>query len=160
MKSMQLFILKRALLYAVLCASAVGGCTREKDRLDEEVRQLCAKDGGIKVYEQVKMPAEMFDKFAVLNPPDATDMQPLGGLFILKEETKYYRTGDPSLRRESAKITRRSDGRLLGEFASYRRVGGDLPGPWHNSTFVCPSNTGTASLKRSVFQIDQTQGRP
>jgi len=150
----------RSLLCAALCASAIGGCAREKDRLDEEVRQLCAKDGGIKVYEQIKMPPEMFDNFGVLVLPDATDVQPLGGRFVLKEETKYYRTGNPSSRQEHVQIIRSSDGRVLGEFTSYHRVGGDLPGPWHDSTFVCPPDIGTALLKRSVFQIERTGSRP
>ena len=132
---------------------------REKDRLDEEVRQLCAKDGGIKVYEQVTMPPEMFDKFGVIILPDATDTQPLGSQFVLEEETKFYRTGSPSLRREHAKIIRNSDRRVLGEFTSYHRVGGDLIGPWHDSTFACPPDIGTASLKRSVFQVERTKDR-
>lgn len=149
---------KRSLVCAALCTIAVAGCMREKDRLDEEVRQLCAKDGGIKVYEQIKLPPELFDNFGVVTLPDATNKRPLGSRFVLEEETKYYRTGSPSLRREHAKIIRSSDARVLGEFTSYHRVGGDLPGPWHDSTFVCPPNIGTASLKRSVFQIERTRG--
>lgn len=132
---------------------------REKDRLDEEARQLCAKDGGIKVYEQVRMPAQMFDEFGVIIFPDATDVKPMGSLFALQKETKYYQSGNPSLRREHARIIRNSDGRVLGEFTSYHRVGGDLPGPWHESTFVCPADTGKVSLKRSVFLIDRTRGQ-
>ncbi len=133
---------------------------REKDRLDEEVRSLCAKDGGIKVYEAVKMPATMFDEFGVVVVPDTTEKRPLGSRYILEEDTKYYRQGNPSLRREHAKIIRSSDGKVLGEFTSYHRVGGDLPGPWHASTFVCPPNIGTATLKQSVFQIETMTSRP
>lgn len=143
---------KQSLLCSALCASVLSGCMREKDRLDAEVRGLCAKDGGIKVYEEVKMPATMFDQFGVLVVPDSTEKRPLGSGFILSEETKYYRKGNPSLRREHAKITRDSDGKLLGEFTSYHRVGGDWPGPWHDSSFACPPNIGTATLKRLVFQ--------
>ena len=143
----------RPVLCAVLCASAVGGCIRDKDQLDAEALRLCAKDGGIKVYEQIEMPPEMFDRFGVIILSDATDVKPLGSRFELKEDTKYYRNGNPSLRREHAKIIRASDGRVLGEVTTYHRVGGDWPGPWHDSTFVCPPNIGTASLKRSVFQM-------
>jgi hypothetical protein len=153
-------MLKRSLLCAALCTSAVGGCTRVKDRLDEEVRQLCAKDGGIKVYEAVKMPATMFDELGVVIVPDATEKRPLGSRYILEEDTKYYRKGNPSLRREHAEIIRSSDHKVLGEFTSYHRVGGDWPGPWHDSTFVCPPNIGTATLKRSVFQIETMASRP
>jgi len=132
---------------------------REKDRLDEEVRRLCAKDGGINVYEEVKMPATMFDQFGVVRFPDATDMRPLGSRFVLYEDTKYLRKGNPSLRREYAKIVRNSDGKVLGELTSYHRVGGDFPGPWHASTFVCPINADTARLKQSVFRIERVVGQ-
>jgi hypothetical protein len=144
----------RLAISAALIALLLGGCTREKDLLDEQVRQMCAKDGGIKVYETVRIPPQMFDKFGVIMFDDASDKRPLGSRFILEEETKYIKKGNPSLRREHAKIIRSSDGRLLGEFTSYHRVGGDLPGPWHESIFACPSDIGTATLERSVFQIE------
>ena len=152
--------LGRSVLLIALCASAVAGCMREKDRLDEEVRQLCAKDGGIKVYEEVEMPAASFDEFGVAKFLDATEMRPLGNRFDLYEETKYFKKGSPSLRREHAKIVRSADGKLLGESTSYHRVGGDFPGPWHDSSFACPANVGTAKLKQSVFRIQRTVSRP
>ena len=147
-------MVKRTLLYAALGASALGGCVREKDLLDEEVRQLCAKDGGMKIYEEVAMPAAMFDEFGVLAALDATEKRPLGSQFVLEEDTKYFRRGNPSLRREHARIIRSLDGKVLGEFTSYHRVGGDWPGPWHESTLVCPMDTGTSTLKRAVFKIE------
>ena len=133
---------------------------REKDRLDEEVRQLCAKDGGIKVYEEVTMPAVNFDEFGVAKFLDATEVKPLGNRFELYEETKYLQKGTPSLRREHAKILRSADNKLLGESTSYHRVGGDFPGPWHDSSFACPANVGTAKLKQSVFRVQRTVSQP
>ena len=137
----------------------VGGCSREKDLLDEEARKLCAKDGGVKVYEVVKMPVKMFDQLGVVTFPDATEKRPLGTGYVLEEDTKYYRKGNPSLRSEYAKIIRSADGKTLGEFRSYHRVGGDWPGPWHESTFACPPNMGTSILKQSVFQVETTASR-
>ncbi len=34
-----------------------------KGQLDDEVRRLCAIDGGIKVYETVQLPAEKFVRY-------------------------------------------------------------------------------------------------
>lgn len=34
----------------------------EKDHLNAQMAELCKKDGGVKVYETVKLPAEMFDE--------------------------------------------------------------------------------------------------
>lgn len=40
-----------------------------KSELDSEVKRLCAIDSGIKVYETVKLPAEIFDKWGVIKIP-------------------------------------------------------------------------------------------
>ena len=46
--------------FAWLAWTLYGG---EKAVLDRQVRELCAKDGGIKVYETVKLPAEKFNEW-------------------------------------------------------------------------------------------------
>lgn len=151
---------KRILIFIAAIFSVNLGCTVEKDRLDAKLRQLCAKDGGLKVYEKVELPPDMFDKFGVVTFPDATEKRPLGSDFILHEHTEYYRTGNPSLRRVHAKILRSADGRLLGEVTSYHRVGGDFPGPWHESSLACPHGVETATLKRSIFVIMKMRDKP
>ena len=106
------------------------GC--EKWRLDAQVKELCAKDGGIKVYETVKLPAAKFDKFSQVNFYRPTQGEnALGPEYVLKTETHYYRSGNPEMWRDKYQIFQRSDGRLLGEAVNYSRRGGDLPGPWH-----------------------------
>lgn len=151
MKSMSLFMFKRALLCAVLCASAVGGCTREKDRLDEEVRQLCAKDGGIKIYERVRLSADKFDKSGSINFYHRISKDPLGPEYIFESRIDYYRKGNPEMWRNFYRVIRRVDGKVLGESVTYSRRGGDLPGPWHESSFGCPGNSGDATLLGEVF---------
>ena len=51
----------------ILLAAAflLTGC--EKARFDQQVKELCAKDGGVKVYETVKMPAEKFNQWGQIN---------------------------------------------------------------------------------------------
>lgn len=41
----------------------------EKDRLDREVKRLCAIDGGIRVYETVTLPAGKFDQYGQISVP-------------------------------------------------------------------------------------------
>ena len=136
---------------AALCAVAIAGCVREKDRLDEEVRQLCAKDGGIKVYEQVKLPVDRFNKYNFINFYHPTSKEPLGPEYIFESKTDYYRKGNPEMWRNYYRVIRRSDGKVLGESATYSRRGGDLPGPWHDSSFGCPEHGGDASLLKQIF---------
>ena len=45
----------------------------EKDRLDREVKRLCAMDGGIRVYEKITLPADKFDqRYGQINFYDPT----------------------------------------------------------------------------------------
>lgn len=139
-------------VWAVSCAVTLAGCTREKDRLDEEVRRLCTMDGGIKVYEQVKLPPSKFDEFGVVNVPLKDAAEP-SGEFFYEWNITYYKKGNPEMWRNEFKLFRRGDGKLLGKAISYSRRGGDLPIPlpMHESSFGCPSDGDISFLKKRVF---------
>lgn len=140
----------------VLLAGGVvlSGC--EKWRLDEEVRQLCAKDGGVKVYETVKLQSERFNQWGQINLYDPTQGEnALGPDYLFKHEIHYYRRGNPEMSREHYQVVRRSDGKLLGETILYGRGGGDMPGPWHDTSFSCPEPlvAGPNALLKNIFRI-------
>lgn len=121
----------------VIGGLALSGC--EKWRLDAQVKELCAKDGGIKVYETVKLPPEKFNQWGQINFYRPTEGEKaLGGEYALMRDVTYYRRGNPVMSRTHYRVIRRLDGKLLGETVFYGRGGGDLPGPWHDSSFVCP----------------------
>ncbi|MHB9119732.1 MAG: hypothetical protein ACYC2R_15895 [Burkholderiales bacterium] len=127
----------------------------EKLWLDHQVRELCAKDGGVRVYETVKLPAEKFNKYGQINfyrPIEGENA--LGPEYVFRLDAHYYRAGNPSLRRYLVQVFRRSDRRLLGESISYDRGGGDLPGPWQPSGFSCPEGpkaAGEVPLLENIF---------
>lgn len=136
---------------AILCVVGVlmlAGC--EKARLDDEVRRLCAIDGGVKVYETVTLPPSRFDEHGITRIPSMKDATPADE-FYYQSEITYLQRGDPDLRRDYAKIIRRSDGKILGESIYYARRGGDIPGPWHPSSFGCPSIGSSPNFENSVF---------
>ena len=119
---------------------------------DAKVRELCAKDGGVKVYETVTLPAEMFDKWGMANFYRPTQGEnALGTDYLFKNETSFIRNDNPKIWRDQYQLVRRKDGKLLGEAVSYSRQGGDLPGPWHASSFGCPADAGDASLVQKIF---------
>jgi len=142
---------KRSLVCAALCTIAVAGCMREKDRLDEEVRQLCAKDGGIRIHERVALAGDRFNESGFINFYQRMSKNPLGPEYILESRIDYYRRGNPEMWRNYYRVIRRNDGKVLGESVSYSRRGGDLPGPWHESSFGCPAHIGDATLLKEVF---------
>jgi len=126
-----------------------------KARFDREVNRLCEIDGGIKVYETVRLPTEKYRRY--------TQSLTIVPFQELKEDDEYYlvwnvltlKDGDPDLRRSHSQIIQRSDSRILGEATSYRRRGGDLPGPWHSSSYRCPDKSTSTFLVQQIFFIDE-----
>jgi hypothetical protein len=130
----------------------LSGC--EKARLDAQVRELCAKDGGIKVYETVKLPADSFDEWGMLKVYKPTQGEnALGPEYRFHHDTHFYKKGNPQMSRSHYKIVRRSDSKLLGETVLYGRGGGDMPSPMHESSFHCPepSVAGEVQLIQRIF---------
>lgn len=121
-------------------------------RLDREVDRLCAIDGGVKVFETVEVPAEYLPEAGKIFPQFATRPfeERLGPEYQLKTSTEYLVDGNPSLRRYEARVVRRSDNKVLGQSIAYGRVGGDIPGLSHPTSYACPP-VGSMELERSVF---------
>lgn len=106
---------------------------------DKQVRELCAKDGGVRVYETVTLPADKFNQWGQINfyrPDQGEDA--LGSEYMFRQDIHYYQKGGPVVSRTHYQVIRRSDYTLLGETVFYGRGGGDMPGPWHDSSYVCP----------------------
>lgn len=134
-----------------------GGC--ERYALDRQMDELCKKDGGIKVYETVTLPAEMFDQNG--DPFPGWRKRPaqerLGSDYRLDEQTTYIKKGDPlkgqgELVRFDSKVIRNADGKVLGQQTSYGRSGGDLIVVDHPSSKLCPQQLGSPTFViRTVF---------
>lgn len=140
-----------AIIVAVLLAVWLGVPAFNKWRADRLVDELCAKDGGIKVYETVTPPAERFSKFGEIYVPLLKDAK-LTDEFYYVGETQWIvgdgkkNIGDLDLYRYHDKLFRASDKKLLAEGIGYTRRGGDPIGPWHPSSYTCPPLSG-ASIK-------------
>ena len=133
-------------------ASACSSGPIAKAALDDEVRRLCAVDGGIKVYETVKLPAEKFNKWGQLNfrLPIKDDAKPEDDYYY-EWGIQYYRQGNPELSRGHFKVVRQRDNKVLGESVYYGRGGGDITGPWHGTSFRCPQDVDISILKMHIF---------
>jgi len=132
---------------ATACASSPS-----KAELDAEVKRLCAIDGGVKVYEMVKLPTDKFNQWGMVNFWRPTQGEnALGPEYLYKSEDHYYREGNPELFRMHTQVVRRLDGKLLGESVFYKRGGGNMPGPWHGSSFMCPDLSVANDVLRQVF---------
>ena len=141
------------LLFAIIVLPLLSACaTPSQIMADAEVRRLCEKDGGIKVYEVVKLPAERFNKYGQIRIP-YKEIAKEGDEFYYESTMDFLKKGNPDLLRLHFKVYRTKDNKLLGESISYVRRGGDIPGPWHHSSFGCPENADITDLKRQLFII-------
>jgi len=123
----------------------------EKWLADRQVRELCAKDGGLRVYETVSLTPDLLDKAGRIWIPYKEKAKP-SDEYYLDSEYQYYRKGRLKLTRSHYRLVRRSDGKVLGESVFYGRSGGDLPGPWHGSSFTCPDPIQSPGLGNSIFK--------
>lgn len=130
----------------------MAGCERAKIKLDREVDRLCAKDGGIHVFERVYLPAENFDGNGVLlvdfkkriSRPSSQDFEAILEVEVLED-------GNPALQRNRVFVRRIGDRKILGERITYRRTGGDIPGPWEVSRHDCPSGRDAVDPLDAIF---------
>jgi len=123
-----------AIPLSVIASLALVGC--ERWALDRQMEELCKKDGGVKVYETVMLPASEFSKtgqpLTRYIPLAKSDSDYLGPDYryvqrreIVVGKNANIEKGEGQLSRWYSAVFRRSDGRLLGESISYGRGGGD-----------------------------------
>lgn len=139
---------KHSIIIFSLLVFFLSGC--EKTRLDVKVSQLCKKDGGIKIYEAVMLPPEKYAKYIKHIPSKERSIH--SDEYYYEMETLYLRKGDPEMWKSTFRIIRSVDAKILGESIRYVRRGGDIPGPWHPSSFACPEiSSHQQSLEKSIF---------
>lgn len=134
-----------------------------KARADTLVREMCAKDGGIKIYEQAKLPKSRFQGNLILFPnrngrgaglpPSRDQRRPEDDYYYFLEQTWLVpeESFRPAVYRLYAKLIRAKDEKVLGEAVTYSRVGGDPIGPWHPSSFGCEQPGDLTDVIRRVF---------
>lgn len=140
-----------ALTFGAL-AIVVGCGPYEKAKLDREVDRLCAIDGGVRVYETVKLGKENFGADGEVFPQFRAQIrvgESLGPDYRLTSTKELIVRGDPSLTKWSVTITRVSDRKVLARQINYVRGGGDLPGPWAPSSYSC--RNVSLDLSKLVF---------
>jgi hypothetical protein len=122
----------------------------EKWLADRQVRELCAKDGGVKVYETVPLTPDLLDKAGRIWIPYQEQSKSTDEYYYLVS-FEYIASGRVKVTRRVSQIVRKSDGKVLGERTSYSRSGGDLPGPWHSSRYLCPDLAKNPDFESLIF---------
>ncbi|QDX80639.1 hypothetical protein B9N43_04890 [Denitratisoma sp. DHT3] len=117
--------------FFVLLPVIAGCATSSQMAVDTEVRRLCAIDGGIRVYETVKLSADKFNQWGQVNFYRPTQGEnALGPSYLLKHERRLLikSQSEPSheltMVREHFTVVRKADKKVLGETVLYGRGGG------------------------------------
>lgn len=149
--------MRTSLIFATIVGLMLAGC--EKARLDEQVRELCAKDGGIKVYERAQLPSSEFNEYGQVSFYKALPSSALASSYVLVKDEQVYKTGNPRMWRTYFAVKRIHDGKVLGESVGYTRFGDGFEGPFHPSSFYCPQSFGEVPLLEAVFIPAQAKSR-
>lgn len=148
---------KRGRLF-VLLSLLVSMCGCEKFQLDERMEELCKQDGGVRVFETVQLPPEMFDQngdpFPGWRKRKTEDR--LGSDYLYERTEATLKAGNPiegegRLLRIERRVARRADSRVLGTSVVYLRSGGDFIAYAHPTSKVCPATHNDNNLIREIF---------
>jgi hypothetical protein len=120
------------------CAAYVPG---EKVYWDARVREMCAKDGGVQIFDKLHVSPTQVSTLSrangMFNAPMRELADPKSPAYTILTKTVIH-GGNPSVSRSTADIIRRSNGALIARSVVYTRVGGDIPTHAHPSSFECP----------------------
>ena len=119
------------------------------------MKELCEKDGGVTVYEQVRVTRDEFKRIGVAYgtvplPPE--NGAPASAPYVTRRVREILNPASPFVSRSETFAIRRSDGKVLARSIQYLRRGGDFPtGLAEGSHFVCPKDV---QLSSQIFILE------
>lgn len=125
-------LVKRFLPWTITLALLAGlaSCPYSQwqiDQADKLVDQLCEKDAGIYIYEQVEAPASYFKvKGELPQTPREQSPPDLSHPYVMRQgEPQYFLRGNPAVVKTEVLIVRQSDQKVLSRRVGYSRYGGE-----------------------------------
>jgi hypothetical protein len=136
--------------------AGITGCEAAKAYYDWRVRGMCDKDGGLIVYQQLPVTAEVLAELTSTHghirlPYES--QEPLQTPAYFEITSVPLREGYVTLMRHEILVVRRSDSKILARVVSYGRSGGDFPFTGDAaSSFSCPAIDGDFLRRVIVVQ--------
>lgn len=139
------------------CAGYVPG---RQSYWDAQVKELCAKDGGVQIFEKLRVSEQdlvYLDKLdGKVSVPSKDSANPNSVAYSEFKLSPIYSAGSLAIDRAESTIVRRSDQVVIARWVVYKRSGGDIPtGIAHDSSFTCPDLTKIASDLQQLFIVER-----
>lgn len=144
-------------LIPILFSGCVGYVPGQQSYWDAQVREMCERDGGVKIYEKLHISKSDID---LLGRVDGKIDMPIKQL--AKPNSPAYaelkitnlNDGNPQVTRTESTIIRRIDQVTIAQWIVYSRFGGDFPSLSHPSTFRCPDIKKITADLQSLFIVE------
>lgn len=147
---------------AASLAGCMGWAPGRQAYWDARVKEMCEKDGGVTVYERVRISRAQIARRVLPMTADGRlsftvkeHAHPEAPIYAVEQIT-YLSEKNPRVRRTESVIVRRSDEAVVGKWVVYARAGGDLPtGASEGTSFICPDlQKMTSDLHEKLFLIE------
>jgi len=150
----------------VFLASTLLGCMGwvpgRQTYWDAKVKEMCEKDGGVTVYERVRISKAEINRHVLPMTADGRlsftikELAHPDAPIYAVERITYLRESNPRVRRTESVIMRRHDQVVVARWVIYARAGGDFPtGLSEGTSFICPDlQKMTSDLHEQLFIVD------
>jgi hypothetical protein len=146
------------LLAVVTLSGCMGWAPGRQAYWDAQVKEMCDKDGGVKIFEKLRISKPDIDllgridgKIAV---PSKNSAHPNAPVYSELKITSI-RDANPRVFRSESVIIRRADQTILARWVAYSRSGGDFPtGLSEGTSFNCPDLKAITSDLQQLFIVE------
>lgn len=154
------YLKSTTLLAASMVAVVLGGCMGwapgRQAYWDAQVKEMCEKDGGVTVYERVKLTQSEYQQLGGARgivPVPSRNTARTGNPFVADTTITKIREWNPEVYRQETLIIRVADGKILSRQIQYGRIGGDFPSPGHPSSYGCREVGLRLDVEKQTFEI-------
>ena len=144
-------------LFPILFSGCMGYVPGQQSYWDEQVREMCERDGGVRIYEKLritKADIELLGRVGGKIGVPAKDLANPKAPAYQELKITRIRDGNPRVSRTDLIIVRRADQTVVAQATIYARSGGDFPSPAQTSGYRCPDAKTIMSDLQELFIVE------
>jgi hypothetical protein len=134
----------------------MGNVPGQQSYWDAQVREMCEKDGGVMIYERVRLTQDEYRHLGGIGgtvPVPSKSLAAPSAPYVAETKIAKIREWSPEVYRRETVIIRVVDGKVLSRQVTYGRIGGDFPSHAHPSSYGCADVGLRLDVERQTFEI-------